>query len=145
MINFTFFRAVLISIKKQYKQNLENVNKCVSIFFNNICLTTSENSLFCPLNSMGKYRGEKTRSPFLTKKITSLKTCYHQVNWKCLKERQSECSDKNKGDSPHLKLGWKSNVCSIRISYNKHRTFGHPHWNKRLPSNKHRTSNCGTY
>ena len=47
MINLIFSRAS----KKQKKQ------LCID-FFNNICLTTSKNSLFCPLNSNGKYRGE---------------------------------------------------------------------------------------
>ena len=27
----------------------------------------------------------------------------------------------------------------------KRRTFGYPHWNKRLPSNKRRTSKCSDY
>ena len=34
---------------------------------------------------------------------------------------------------------------TYRISSNKRRTFGYPHWNKRLPSDKCRTSKYGAY
>ena len=68
-------------------------------------------SLISKENYQGQLKDvhEKPEFHFFTGNMSSLKTCYHQVDWKCLNGWASALIIIRKT----LKIGWEPNVCSI--------------------------------